>query len=196
MLSRGSSILALCTTRRPSAIPRCVWSIIVNAVQLEPVRAWTHIRQKAQEIIAPFVTHRNPATAIVVIASIFRLIAAILGSAPRRVFSRAFLSMLEEQPPRHFFGKASATFSATAHEMVATYDSPIAADAAAEPLDVIVSSVMKGNDGQSSELSSSKVFKVVGVFGRFLFSHDASRGVVVRAANQCDQHWRGSLILA
>lgn len=77
----------------------------------------------------------------------------------------------------------SAASSRTENQLRANNDGRLPAHAGALPLSVL-GFVNTGifDNGQASKRSARNVFEIGAVLSSFLFSHDASRGVVVRAA--------------
>lgn len=97
--------------RRPSAVPRRIWAVIVRvAVNGVPRRrARPHVCIKRLEALAPFVANVDPTAAIVRVAGIVRVFAALDNACPTVVFgSSVGLPVLPETAAGRFFGETAA----------------------------------------------------------------------------------------
>lgn len=68
----------LLRTGSPFAVPRSVWSIIVDALQAHSLWAVTHIRKELCRIFHPLCTHVDASPAIIWVAAAPRIRAALL----------------------------------------------------------------------------------------------------------------------
>jgi hypothetical protein len=86
-MSRVRAIARLLQPRGPSAIPRRIWAIVVDAVNRMPWR-WlrSHIAKKRLEAIEPFCGHVDTPRAVSTEAGILRIAATLFRRAPRDVF--------------------------------------------------------------------------------------------------------------
>lgn len=117
------SICSLFFRSRPPAIAQFVVPIIVDTIQ-RPIRGFiTHICKEIAEIIPPSLAHRNPASPVVLIGMIIRIVATLFHLHPYGVFGghssapRHAMTYLLEAYQSCFF----ATTRLNHHKMLFTY---------------------------------------------------------------------------
>ncbi len=105
-ISHPSTIVRLLKRCRPSTVARSVIAVVVQSVKRQAWRARSHVSKKGGEVIAPFVAHRNAASAVVLRVLSICIEAAPFGFAPRVVFTRSALSVCSTSGNQFVFGKA------------------------------------------------------------------------------------------
>jgi hypothetical protein len=135
------SIALLSLSACPAAVLCAVGAVVIDAIQRVTDRTSTHIFQELRVVAAPFVGHRNPASAPFRVTLRLFVVAAVLGAGPRAVFARDVVA--DSRAVRGDAGnvtlgsQASAASRALAVTQVAALnDGHAAAVASANPADV------------------------------------------------------------
>lgn len=166
---------------RPSTVFRFIVGVIVDPIKRCAVWSWSHVAIEGREIIPPFFAHRYSTRSVVTVFLIRWIKAASLGGTPRRIFFRIRQSVGNGVLPNSFkaFVAATATaFRLALLEITSIDNRRVSATADAGPYGKTGPLSGEFNYSQTAELSVSQVFN----FAKNVFSHDALRGVVVRAA--------------
>lgn len=89
----GPLVYSLVMSRGPSAVPRSIGTIVIDALQRQPLRTRPHVANEAGEVASPFIAHDNAAPAVVRIRTVRRHVAALLGRHPYVVLGSARQAM-------------------------------------------------------------------------------------------------------
>ena len=87
-------VLIIAATCRPATIARFIISVVVwVSVQLQSGRTLAHVAKERSKAIFPFITHRNPAPAIISIVFIVWIEVSLFSVMPSSVFYASTASM-------------------------------------------------------------------------------------------------------
>lgn len=117
----GSSFVAFGFERcRPFYIPWSVGTVIVDSIQHQASRRFAYIFQKGLKAVAPPITDRNTATAIILESLVFGIKAALFHRRPTLVHTCSPTSMGASKGAKLFAMEASTTNNQSAKKAVAS----------------------------------------------------------------------------
>lgn len=117
--SQSTPVPALFVSRCPFTVAWCVWTIVIDALERQPWRAWPHIFNKTFKAVAPFWNHHNPAPAVILIVLGVLVKAAVFGGSPDAVFLHR-ASAVDGEPRRDLLDtKTATTTHLTASQVIA-----------------------------------------------------------------------------
>jgi hypothetical protein len=170
----------------PAAIIRRVAAIIVDSVQRQTFWAWAHIAVERSRIIHPLIAHRNTATAVRWICSRFLIRTAMFRRAPCSIllfWNDPRLSISSCKRSRAFTLKTATALSRAVYQHAGSNRDGRPAFTATNPAAITALFFFGKSDYcQAAKSLAGQIFEVIRAFVTVMFSHDASRGVVVRAA--------------
>lgn len=162
--SGGAGVVHLLASRRPPAVLRRIWAVIVNAVQFVTVRTRPHVRKEDVEILEPSFVHEDPSATVPAVVLSGLDVATGLCPVPCLIFpgkrsaigpaTGPVLSRLLE----HLRMKASAALG-LGKQVPGRYEGEVSAFASASPLRLY--SLLTGRPVQDSKSSEHHSFKVV-----------------------------------
>lgn len=109
-----ATILVLLAVSCPSHVARFIAAQIIDAVNRMFVR-WlrTDVGKEGREVVAPFITHSDAATAPMFVVAITRVVATSLDVCPRTILGAVGFAVLRKRFNCFFSAQTPTTFSAT-----------------------------------------------------------------------------------
>jgi hypothetical protein len=104
-----SLVLALLKGRCPSAVVRSVRTVVVDPLDGQPRRRFTHVCKESLKAVTPAVTDRNAATAVVLEPLVLGVEATLFHRCPAFEAARAPASMCSDAGAQRFTMKTAAT---------------------------------------------------------------------------------------
>lgn len=160
--SRCSFIPILLGSRRPSAIPRSIGTVVVDSVKAVPTAwSWPHGLVKCQEVVSPLLSDCDTTSTIVSVTDVRGVIATAQGILPRIVLGLLAQTM-NPCPSAHGFPPvAAATDGVAAAEIAGLRSYKFAAIAATHPDNGSSFSDSDSlNGGEPTEADASQVKRV------------------------------------
>ena len=165
------TIPALLFMSSPSAIPRFVVSVIVDAVQGCALWSWPHVVAKCLKRRAPSVAHHNATTTIVAVLRVLFSVAAISHSFPASKFRRIRTAM---SSCRFSVGTRLALHRPSAVKVRGSNGSLLAARTPTQPPSFGGCIFNKPKNSPFPEGLARQVFEVVGATNRMIVRHAKS----------------------
>lgn len=161
-----SPIIALLDCRRPPAVVRRVWAVVVDAIKCVAIGARPHVREEVLVAVAPAVAHRDATASPVLIPSMGDVEAPSPQVAPALVFRRAaaarLVSMFCRAESNFLVLEAAATLRGARSKMLRSNAFNGAAIAATQP--ILHAAAWRGlwNNNQATEPLLTKIHQLHG----------------------------------
>lgn len=139
-------VLALFQPRGPSAIPRLVMAVVVDAIERVIRRAVAHVGKKCLKVVSPLLGHTNAATAVVIRVFMARVVAAFFRLKPRAVFPSSASSVCCARSQR-LIQQASTAFHRAITKVASAHNCALAALAQADPFPMSGGFVLAWSNG-------------------------------------------------
>lgn len=129
----SAPVPALSLTVSPSAVPRLIVAVPVDAVQCKSGRLRSHVCKERSEVIPPSFAHLDTTPTVESVGMIGRIEATIFSTGPDVVLGGSRSSVDESTLAGKSSSFASTAFRATASDSVAMYGYSVTAIALTEP---------------------------------------------------------------